>query len=295
MTSPEYGSTGDAGAPPVCKNHPSQVTYVRCQRCGEPICPQCTNQAAVGVQCPQCVRSGQAQVRQATTVAGGTVRAGRPIITISIIALCVLMFVAQMLPSTSDVTNRFVFAPVVGQDEPWRFLTAAFLHSTGRIFHIAFNMWALWVLGSQLEFILGRWRFITLYILAALGGSAMVLLLAQPDSSSWFTGTLGASGAIFGLFGALIPVARKLGGQMRSIFGLIAINLVIGFVVPGIAWQAHVGGLLVGLILGSVYIRAPREKRTIYAIGGSVLVAALIVGLVVLKYSQVNAVYGVFG
>jgi len=291
MSMPEYGSGSVPGAAPTCKNHPDRMTYVRCQRCGEAICPQCTNQAAVGVQCPQCVRGGQAQVRPATTVAGGRVTHGRPIVTLTVIALCVVMFVAQLSLGWDDFTSKLVFAPSRAQDEPYRFLTGAFLHAAdgGWLVHILFNMMALWAIGPQLEAALGRWRFIVLYLLAAVGGNVSVLLFSSIEHGSWNVGTLGASGAIFGLFGALVPIIRKVGGDLRSIYGLIGINLVIGFMVPNVSWEGHLGGLVTGLVLGTVFVRAPREKRTLYAIGGSVLLAAVFVGLSLWKFSQFHA------
>lgn len=288
MSENAYGSVPSAAQAPACKNHPNVPTFVRCQRCGEPVCPQCMRTAVVGVQCPQCVNEGAKNVRQPTTITGAKRVTGRPYITYTMIALCVVAFVAQQALGWSDFTSKYVFAPVVGAEEPWRFITSAFLHSQGAIYHILFNMAALWAVGSQLEYVLGRWRFITLYLLSAVGGSVAVLLLADPMGDAWVTGVLGASGAIFGLFGALLSVTRKTGQSMQSIYVLIGINLAIGFFVPNISWQGHLGGLVVGAILGAIYIHSPREKRTLYSIGGSVLVAVALVALAVVKYSQVN-------
>ena len=136
-------------------------------------------------------------------------RDGRPVVTIAIIGLNVASYLLQVV--VPGYQYALIFAPSVGDVEPYRFLTAAFLHES--IPHIAFNMIALWFIGPYLEVVLGRWRYIALYLLAALGGDVMVLLLADPTGTSWHTGVLGASGAIFGLFGAVVLVARRLGSR----------------------------------------------------------------------------------
>jgi membrane associated rhomboid family serine protease len=238
-------------ADPVCPRHPDRVSYVRCQRCGRPTCPECQRPAAVGVQCVDCVAQAARSTRSARTAFGATVREGRPVVTLTIIGLCVVSWVLQL--TTATWTQQWAFAPVVGQAEPWRFLTAAFLHSTSPL-HILFNMYALWLVGPFLEQAFGRGRFLALYLLAALGGSVGVLLLADPLSGSWVTPVVGASGAVFGLFGAIIPVLRKLGRDARQIVVLIAINMALPFFVGGIAWQAHVGGLVVGLAIGGLSV-----------------------------------------
>ncbi len=134
--------------------------------------------------------------------------------------------------------------------------TAAFLHSPNFLLHIAFNMYALWILGQSLEPALGRTRFLVLYLLSALGGSVGVLLLSNP-----FQSVVGASGAVFGLFGALFVIQRKRGGDVRQLLILIVVNGVLGFVVPGIAWQAHLGGLLTGAAVAAVLAYVPRGRR----------------------------------
>ncbi|WP_375164820.1 rhomboid family intramembrane serine protease [Arthrobacter sp.] len=140
--------------------------------------------------------------------------------------------------------------------EPWRMVTAAFLHSTGFLLHIGFNMYALWIMGQALEPLLGRARFLALYLIAAFGGSVAVLLLTNP-----LQGVVGASGAVFGLFGAMLIVQRRRGGDVRQLVVLIAINTVLGFVVPGISWQAHLGGLLAGGAAAAIIAYTPRSPR----------------------------------
>ncbi|WP_240675571.1 rhomboid family intramembrane serine protease [Cellulomonas endophytica] len=221
----------------------------------------------------------------ARTALGGTVRAGRPVVTLTIIALCVVSFgLQQLVPAW---TTRWAFAPVLGAEEPWRFVTAAFLHSTRSIVHLAFNMLALWAVGPFLEQSLGRARFVALYGLSALGSSVAVLLLASP-TGGWLTFVVGASGAVFGLFGAVLVVMRRLGRSARGILGVLAVNLVLGFVVPGISWQGHLGGLVVGAVVGAAFAYAPRPRRRAVAVGTSVAVAVLLVALAAGTYLSVG-------
>jgi membrane associated rhomboid family serine protease len=217
-----------------------------------PTCPECQRPAAVGIQCVDCVAEGAKTVRQVRTVFGGAVTDGRPVATMTIIGICVAVFIAQQ--AVPGVTSRVMFVPALGLEEPWRFLTSAFAH--GSLMHIAFNMYALWVMGTYLEPMLGRARFVALYLLSALGGSVAVALL------SFTTPVVGASGAIFGLFGALIVIGRHIGANIAGIAIILAVNLVIGFI-PGfnVSWQAHVGGLVVGALVGLIYARTRSVRR----------------------------------
>lgn len=242
----------------------------------------------MGVQCVDCVREQARSAPQTKTALGGTVRTGRPIVTLTIVALCVVSWLLQRATGGAW-TQDLAFAPFIGEVQPYRFLTAAFLHSTS-VFHILFNMYALWITGPFLEQMLGRARFIALYTLAAIGGSVGVLLLAQPTvDGGWFTPVVGASGAVFGLFGAILVVLRRLGRNATQILVLIGINFAIGFIATGIAWQAHLGGLVVGLILGAGYAYAPKERRRTWSVVATVVVAVALVALTLVKYSSVSA------
>jgi len=247
------------------------------------VCPDCQRQAAVGVQCVDCVNEAAratASTPAGRTPLGGRRHAGPPVVTIGIIAVCVISYVLQLV--SPGWTRQWLFAPVIGADEPWRFLTAAFLHSPGGYLHIIANMIALWMIGPFLETALGRARYLTLYLLSAVAGSVACLLLAEP-LGTWYTAVVGASGAVFGLFGAVLVVLRKLKGNAAGILGVIVLNVVIGFVVPGIAWQAHLGGLVVGALLGAAYAYAPPARRALTAwlapvvVGGALLVATVAV------------------
>lgn len=204
---------------------------------------------------------------------------GAPSVTYVLIIVTLLVYLAQLIRPLG-VTETLQYAPLYSLPrtgapfEPWRMITVAFVHSPSSIFHILFNMMSLWIFGQSLEGILGRWRFLALYLLSALGGSVAVLLLASPNSA-----VVGASGAIFGLLGAFFVLQRRLGGNATGILVLVALNLAIGFIVPGISWQAHVGGVVTGGILGLIYAstRGIRQRRVQTA-----LVIALTAGLLLL-------------
>ncbi|NMM15901.1 MAG: rhomboid family intramembrane serine protease [Cellulomonas sp.] len=275
----------ETAGPPVCPRHPDRISYVRCQRCGRPVCPECQRQAPVGVQCVDCVAEAARGARPTQTVLGGRVHDGRPVVTITIIALCVVSYVLQL--AVPGWTSRWAFLPAAGQVEPYRFLTTAFLHSPSSIFHILFNMYALWIVGPFLENALGRARYIALYLISAVAGSVGVLLFASPVTDAWYVAAVGASGAVFGLFGAVLVVLRRLGRNAQSFLVIIGLNLVIGFVIPQIAWQAHVGGLVVGAGLGAAYAYSPTPRRREAGIVATVVAAVLVVGLAMVKYAGV--------
>jgi membrane associated rhomboid family serine protease len=270
---------GDRQAP-VCPRHPDRVSYVRCQRCGRPACAECQRPAAVGFQCVDCVREQAANTPVRKNAFGGVARGGAPLVTYTLIGVCIVLFLLQFL--IPGVTRAFSYAPVftagaggVIPAEPWRMVTAAFLHSQGSFLHIAFNMYVLYILGKELEPAMGRARFLSLYLISAVGGSIGVLLLSQPLQY-----VVGASGAVFGLFGALFIIQRKRGGDVRQIVVLIAINAVLGFVVPNIAWQAHLGGLVTGAACAAVIAYAPKGPRQArlqwLGLGGVVVLLALL-------------------
>ncbi|UOD81343.1 rhomboid family intramembrane serine protease [Paenarthrobacter ureafaciens] len=259
---------------PVCPRHPDRPSYVRCQRCGRPACPECQRAAAVGFQCVDCVNEQKRTTPAYRAPYGGALAVGKPLVTYAIIALCVLVYVLQWLLPGEAVYQQFAFANVFADREPWRMLTAAFLHSQSFLLHIVLNMYTLWIFGQALEPLLGRVRFLAVYLLSAVGGSIGFLLLT-PDRP--VIGVVGASGAIFGLFGAMLVVQRHRGGETRQLWVLIAINGAIGFFVQGIAWQAHLGGLITGGLAAAAIAYAHRGKNQgLLQAGGLVLVGALL-------------------
>jgi len=256
----------------VCPRHPDRVSYVRCQRCGRPVCPDCQRPAAVGVQCVDCVAQAAAQTRQPRTVLGGQVRQGPPVVTITLIVINVAAYVLQQV--VPGFTGDWAFFPRFDSGDYVRMLSTAFLHAS--ITHIGLNMVTLWFVGPFLENALGRIRYLVLYLVAAFGGSVGVVVIAELTGTWPLGAVVGASGAIFGLFGAVFAVMRKLGGDIRSIVTLIVLNLVLGFVVANISWQAHVGGLVTGAVLAAAYAYAPQKWRKVTAWVAPVVVVALL-------------------
>ncbi len=267
-------------APPVCPRHPDRVSYVRCQRCGRPVCPECQRPAAVGVHCVDCVRAANQSAPTARTAFGAPLRGGRPVVTYTLIGLNVVSYLLQMALGGS-YTYALAMVPAGVGAEPWTLLTSAFLHAS--VMHIAFNMYALFILGMALEPALGRARLLTAYLVSALGGGVMAVLLADPTSRAWNTYLLGASGAVFGLFGVIFVVLRRLGRSARGIVVILVINAVLGVVIPGISWEAHLGGFLTGLAMGAVYAYAPRNLRRPAAVVAPVVLTVLLAVLLVLK------------
>ena len=270
-------------APPTCPRHPGTVTYVRCQRCDRPTCPACQVPSSVGVHCVDCARRSQAGRRQPRTLLGGNM-ASDALVTKILIGLCVIVYALQILVpglAAQSLELRLGFMPVVAAQEPWRFLTTAFLHAD--YMHIGFNMLTLWVLGRTLEPLLGRWRFTSIYLLSALGGSTMIYWLSWPDTESWLTLTVGASGAVFGLFSAMFIVQRRFGRDTSGIVALVGVNAVVSILGANISWQGHLGGLLVGGIVSAIYAWAPRGKRKAVGIVGTIVVVIALVALNLLR------------
>ncbi|NYG19233.1 membrane associated rhomboid family serine protease [Arthrobacter psychrochitiniphilus] len=193
------------------------------------------------------------------------------------------MFALDWAIPKDFIFQNFAYAPFLTESEPWRMVTSAFLHSTN-IMHIAFNMYALWILGNALEPAFGRVRFLAIYLVSAFAGSVGVLLLSPID-----TVVVGASGAVFGLFGALFVVQKKRGGDLRQIVVLLAINAAIGFFIPNIAWQAHLGGLIAGALCTVAVAYAPAKKRNLIQWGGIAAVVLILVGLTLYKVSTFPA------
>ncbi|MDL4773513.1 MULTISPECIES: rhomboid family intramembrane serine protease [Thermomonosporaceae] len=299
-------STESSPAPetsvPTCYRHPGRETYVRCTRCDRYICPECMRDAAVGHQCVDCVAEGHRSVRRPSAPLGAR-RGGAaavPVVTYTLIGLCVLAYLAEM--ASSAVVRDFMMVGqgvdaggrIVGVAEGqwYRLFTSLFLHQQNGglgITHILFNMWALWAVGPALEQALGRWRFLTLYLLSGLGGSVL-LYLVEPNGAA-----VGASGAIFGLFGAFFVIGRRMGGPVGPIVVLLVINLVITFSVPGISWQGHVGGLATGALLGVAFAYAPAASRHIVHIAAPVAVLVVFAALVMVKTADLHAAMGALG
>jgi membrane associated rhomboid family serine protease len=255
----------------TCYRHPDRETGVSCSSCSRPICTDCMIPTPVGMRCPECAKQ-KTQVRTAATLRGSEPRA-----TYAIIAINVVVFLAQALTSggglrvrEGDVyANGVLNGFAVNDGEWWRLITSGFLHADP--IHLLFNMVAIYFLGQLLEPALGTVRFVALYLGSLLVGSLGVLLLT-PEAN-----TLGASGAVFGLLGAAFVIMRQRGfDPMRSFIGpLLILNLVLTFR-PGISIGAHLGGLVGGLICAWIIGATERGSRgRELGIAGCVLVAVV--------------------
>lgn len=273
-------------------------------------------QAAVGFQCPDCVAEGARTTRAGRTAYGG-VRPGNPgVTTITLIGINAFVWLTIVATGwkSSELIQRLALSPVgtcftadgsgyfpdanealcrtapgakwvsgVADGAYWQLLTSMFAHV--EIWHIAFNMLALYALGPQLELVLGRARFLALYLLSGLAGSTLVYWLSDETSA-----TLGASGAIFGLMGALLVVAVKVGGNVQSIMTWIGINVVITVMGSSfISWQGHLGGFLGGVAIAGALVYAPRRNRTQFQVGALVFIAAMIALAVILRSASLTA------
>ncbi|MFG3238259.1 MULTISPECIES: rhomboid family intramembrane serine protease [unclassified Streptomyces] len=300
----------------TCYRHPSYETYVSCTRCERFICPDCMREAAVGHHCVECVKEGQRSVRQGRTVFGGVApRSAVPLVTYVLMGLNIAAYLGELV--RPGIVDRFAMlgAGLNGPDgsayvyqagdlpgfdvvglvggEWYRLLTGAFLHLPPGgsslvsvpfgVLHIVFNMYALWNLGRVVEEQLGRARYLALYLLSALGGSVLVYLIAP------FDGTVGASGAIFGLGAAFYVINRRLGRDMRAVNRFMAGFLLWMVISAGFAsWQGHLGGLLTGGIVTVAYAYAPAKRRTTVQAAACVVLLAVLVLLVVLKTSALT-------
>ncbi len=289
MTTPDYRANPDN----YCYRHPDRQSFVLCQRCTRTVCPECQTQMPVGVICPECLQQQAANVTRMparTRLRRLSARNdSRPLVTYTVVAATVFVYLLQLIPVLGPQVERalLLFAPylypqLTGTFEPWRLFTVLLVH--GGMWHVALNMLALWMLGRSLEPLLGHLRFLWLYLLGGLGGSVAVVLFG------FTTPVVGASGALFGLFGALLVIGRHIGANITGIAVVLGINLALTFLpvvsraLGGssslqISWQAHVGGLAVGALVGLIYARtrAIRQQRT-----QKLLLIATAVGLVAL-------------
>ena len=292
MTAPDQASPAGHETPPTCYRHPDRETWVSCVRCGKPACPDCLRQAAVGQQCVECVHEAAHGTRQPRTAFGGRVVTSA-VVTWALVGLNVALFLIELAaPSLQNSWGLLGYASPTGRPplqgiaagQWYRLITSAFLPpATGLgglgFLDIVFNMWALIAVGPALEQLLGRVRFLAVYLLSAIGGGVAFFLLAPQNEFA-----LGASGAIFGLFGAWFVVARKLRIDVRGILVIIAINLAFSFFYRStIAWQDHVGGLVVGVLTTLAFAYAPRRNRTVVQVAAAVAILVVLVVLVVYR------------
>jgi membrane associated rhomboid family serine protease len=282
-----------------CYRHPDRETGLSCSVCERPICTDCATFAAVGIRCPEHSGAPQGVQRVTSGVRRASFEGTGAIVTKALIAANVLVFIINLAQGASLGRNGgelyfdwflighaelFPGGPAigVGDGDWWRLITSTFLH--GSIIHLGFNMLMLWWIGSPIEAAIGRGRYLMLYLVSGLAGSAGALLLTEPNRA-----TVGASGAIFGLLGAALVFERQrnyvLGGSALSI---IVLNLVLSFAVPGISIGGHLGGLIGGALCGLALSRFGRT-HAIYGRPGVVGVAGVVaVGVLAVALSYIR-------
>lgn len=283
------------GTTPYCYRHPDRETHIRCQRCERPICPDCMHPAAVGFQCPACVQEGARATRTGRAAYGGR-RSENPALTSQVligINLAVWLLITVTGGSTSVWVDRLALLalgrPILYPDGTvrvvegvadgawWQLVTTMFTHFD--LMHVGFNMLALWFLGPQLEAAVGRLRFLVLYFLSGLTGSAFVYWLS-PE----YTPTVGASGAIFGLMGALLVVAIKIRADYSQILLWLGLNVMLTVFGRGlISWQGHLGGFVGGVLIALVLVYSPRRRRPLWQGLGLGLLALAVLAAVVAR------------
>lgn len=289
-------------APPTCWWHPDRPTGLRCARCERFACPECLREAAVGYQCIDCVHSARQEHRAAQqryrragfghrTVAGARA-SSTALVTPVLIALNVLAFVVTAAQAGSPVTNwvgsslfqdGVLASPWVAVlDEWWRLIASGFLHF-GPL-HLGVNMLALWLMGRDLELLLGKSRFLAVYLLSLLGGSVAVFALEDLNKI-----TAGASGAVYGILGGVLVAVVRLRLNLTPILMIIGFNIFISLTIPGISLLGHVGGLAVGAAATAAMVYAPAARRLAVQVGVSVGLLAALVAVIVLRDAQLTA------
>ncbi|WP_224392694.1 rhomboid family intramembrane serine protease [Pseudonocardia sp. ICBG1293] len=294
-----YGSAqpapGGPGAAVVCVRHPDRPTGLACSRCDRPACPDCLRPAPVGQHCVDCLAEGARTTPRWRNVAGAS-RTGKPVIVPGLIVANVVVYVLTALTAGSVMSNfrsplfdaGGLVPLLVADGEYWRIITSGFLH-IGPL-HLAFNMYALWIIGREVETVLGRARFVAVYGVSMLGGAAAVMLFSSPVGA-----TAGASGAVFGLMGALFVLLRRLKLPTGQVVALIAINAVISLTIQGISWQGHLGGLVFGAAVTAALVHlgtgsAHRRRTQLLAVAG---LAALALVMIAVRAAGLLAAAGV--
>ena len=286
---------------PVCYRHPSRETYVRCTRCDRPICPDCMTAASVGHQCPECVAAGRRSRRPVRTAFGGSVAGRSGVATRTLIGLNVVVAIFSiatgglgsiaggglggLLGRSTPLTNWGSVLGLATYDgalhgiahgEYYRLITAMFLHFG--LVHLLLNMYALWILGANLERALGPLRFTALYVLAGLGGNVAAYLFSAPNAP-----TAGASTAVFGIMAAIFVILRRLHLSVAPIVPVIVINVIFTLTIANISVPGHLGGLAVGAIVAAILAYAPRDRRNLVQAVGCGLVLVLLTVLAVYR------------
>jgi membrane associated rhomboid family serine protease len=300
---------------PTCYRHPDRETWIRCQRCDKSICPDCMRDAAVGFHCPDCVKAANKGSRQNRAMYGGERSADPRLTSFVLIGLNALVWLAITATGggSSQLASLFSLSPTgrceltdgsgryypdvmnqttcstlpitewhagVADGAWWQLVTSMFTHVD--VWHIGLNMMALYILGPALERIMGRTRFLMVYLVGGLAGSVMVLWLSDPGGS-----TLGASGAIYALLGGLLVTFRKARLDTSWLMQNLALGVVI--TVVGwryISWQGHLGGLLGGLAAAAIIAYAPKSSRSVVQWSGLAILLGVLLVLTGLRISM---------
>jgi membrane associated rhomboid family serine protease len=278
---------------PVCYRHPSKQTYVRCTRCERPICPECMNEASVGHQCPECVADGRRSQRPVRTAFGGSTAGRGGVVTRTLVGINVLVMVLSiatgglgaiggggwggLLGGTTPLTDKLAVYgnPELVAADPlqyYRLITAMFVHFG--LLHLLVNMYALWILGRDLERALGPARFTAIYLLAGLGGNVAAYWFSAPGVP-----TAGASTAVFGLMSTIFVILRRLKLSVAPILPTIVINVIFTLTIANISVAGHLGGLIVGAVAAAVVAYAPSANRDRVQWIGLGVVLVILIGL----------------
>jgi membrane associated rhomboid family serine protease len=279
------GQAPEPVPPPPCYRHPERAASVLCAHCDRPICTDCMIQASVGWQCPACTSEGVKRSRQVPAFThtspgrSGVVGSTNPTpVVLGIIAVNVVVFFLERFGTNTKFVDRYAMEPdfVHLQDQYYRAFTAMFLHAN--FVHIFFNMFTLLIVGPAVEVLLGKVRFLALYLIAGLGGSVGSYLIGPHNQPG-----IGASGAIFGVMGAYVVLAGRRRLPMAPVVGLIVLNFLIGLT-GNIDWRAHLGGLATGALVAFVYdyagTRRNRTQELALTVGGSLAVLAVLAFLI---------------
>ena len=291
MSMPSYGQRSDPRAAPECPRHPGVRSVDYCKRCNRPMCVDCAIPTEVRSICVDCSSSKKRWMRSSSRAAA----VGAPVVTYAMMAICVLMYaLTWVLPS---LTSSLALVPAQLMAHPWTILTGAFLH--GGVLHILFNMLSLYWVGRAIEPVMGWWRFLTVYLVSALGGSAFILAWCLIQPTEIFVSTVGASAAVFGLFGAVFVLQRLGGSDTTAILTLLGVNLVYGFVVSGISWQGHIGGAIAGVGATWVLVRMARPRPGVTQVyqnrREAVVALGMIAGMLVLNALAFRVLLEVYG
>jgi len=271
-----------------CYRHPDRPTGLSCSECGRPICEDCMTVAPVGLRCPEHAgaarrpstrRSGRVDARPSLRAPALPTRRTNALVTKVLIGLNVAVYLVTVVqgagindPGGSLFNKWFLYGPYVARGDWWRLITSAFLHES--IVHIGFNMAALWFVGGPVEEYLGRLRYVLIYLVSGLAGSAGALY------QSPHVPTVGASGAIFGILGALLVIEWHVTGRlMGTAMTWILLNLVISFAVPGISWGGHIGGLIAGILCTLAFARFGRGHAAYSPLGVVAISVLVLVGV----------------